>query len=189
MTAAAVPVLAPAERRRLITRGLLRALTGTVVLVALYFLLPLDRIDSVPLEVSLAIALLALLGVSVWQLRAITRAAHPGVRAIGALAITAPLFLLLFAASYLLMAQADPANFSIPTLTRTDALYFTITIFATVGFGDISATSQSARLLVSAQMILDLLVLGLGIRVLTGAVQRGRQRQAPDPNAATTDGS
>lgn len=189
MTAAAVPVLAPAERRRLITRGLLRALTGTVVLVALYFLLPLDRIDSVPLEVSLAISLLALLGVSVWQLRAITRAAHPGVRAIGALAITAPLFLLLFAASYFLMAQADPANFSTPTLTRIDALYFTITIFATVGFGDISATSQSARLLVSAQMILDLLVLGLGIRVLTGAVQRGRQRQAPDPNAATTDGS
>lgn len=142
-----------------------------------------------PLEVSLAISLLALLGVSVWQLRAITRAAHPGVRAIGALAITAPLFLLLFAASYFLMAQADPANFSTHTLTRTDALYFTITIFATVGFGDISATSQSARLLVSAQMILDLLVLGLGIRVLTGAVQRGRQRQAPDPNAATTDGS
>ena len=141
-----------------------------------------------PLEVSLAISLLALLGVSVWQLRAITRAAHPGVRAIGALAITAPLFLLLFAASYFLMAQADPANLSTPTLTRIDALYFTITIFATVGFGDISATSQSARL-VSAQMILDLLVLGLGIRVLTGAVQRGRQRQAPDPNAATTDGS
>ena len=49
------------------------------------------------------------------------------------------------------MAQADPANFSTHTLTRTDALYFTITIFATVGFGDISATSQSARLLVSAR--------------------------------------
>ena len=182
MTAAAVPVLAPAERRRLITRGLLRALTGTVVLVALY-----SFCRSIA-STSLAISLLALLGVSVWQLRAITRAAHPGVRAIGALAITAPLFLLLFAASYFLMAQADPANLSTPTLTRIDALYFTITIFATVGFGDISATSQSTRLLVSAQMILDLLVLGLGIRVLTGA-QRGRKRQAPDLNAATTDGS
>ena len=77
------------------------------------------------------------------------------------------------------MAQDDPANFSAPMLTRTDALYFTITIFATVGFGDISATSQSARLLVSAQMILDLLVLGLGIRVFMGAIERGRQSQAP----------
>ena len=157
----------------------------TVVLVALYFLLPLDRIDSVPLEVSLAVALLVLLGVSIWQVRAITRAAHPGVRAIGALAITAPLFLLLFAAAYFLMAQADPANFSTHTLTRTDALYLTITIFATVGFGDISATSQTARLLVSTQMILDLLVIGLGIKVFIGAAQHARQHQTPDPNPAT----
>ena len=159
------------------------------MLVALYFLLPLDRIDSVPLELALAVALLVVLGVSIWQVRAITRAAHPGVRAIGALAITAPLFLLLFAAAYFLMAQADLANFSTHTLTRTDALYLTITIFATVGFGDISATSQTARLLVSAQMILDMLVIGLGIKVFIGTAQHARQRQTPDPNTTTADGS
>jgi voltage-gated potassium channel len=185
--AAAVSALTPAERRRLITRGLLRALAGTVVLVALYFLLPLDRIDSVPLELALAVALLVLLGVSIWQVRAITRAAHPGVRAVGALAITAPLFLLLFAASYFLLAQDDPANFSTHTLTRTDALYFTVTVFATVGFGDITADSQNARLLVTGQMILDLLILGLGIRVFIGAVRTARQHRTPDPNAATRD--
>jgi voltage-gated potassium channel len=111
------------------------------------------------------------------------------VRAITALAATVPLFLLLFAASYFLMAQADPANFSTEVLTRTDALYFTVTIFSTVGFGDITATSQNARLLVSAQMIMDLLILGLGIRVFVGAVQRARQDQTPDPNAATADPS
>jgi hypothetical protein len=33
---------------------------------------------------------------------------------------------------------------------------------------------------VTAQMILDLLALGLGIRVFVGAVQRGRQRTQPD---------
>jgi hypothetical protein len=38
-------------------------------------------------------------------------------------------------------------------------------------------------------MILDLLVLGLGVRVFVGAVRRGRQHQAPDPSAATTDGT
>jgi voltage-gated potassium channel len=50
-----------------------------------------------------------------------------------------------------------------------------VTVFATVGFGDITATSQPARLIVTAQMILDL-ILGLGIRVFLGAVQRGRQQ-------------
>ena len=85
----------------------------------------------------------------------------------------------MFAAAYYLMAKTSPASFS-DHLTRTDALYFTVTTFSTVGYGDITAVSQSARLMVTAQMILDLLILGLGIRVFIGAVQRGRQRPQPD---------
>jgi voltage-gated potassium channel len=192
VTAPAAPTLPPAERRRRIARGLLRALAATAALVALYYLLPLDHLDSAPLGVSLAITLLVFVAVAIWQISAITRAAYPGIRAIEALAITAPLFLLLYAATYFLMAQANPANFSTDSLTRSDALYFTVTIFATVGFGDISATSQTARLLVTVQMILDLLILGAGIRVFIGAVQVGRRRQTPAPNAAaatTTDRS
>ena len=168
---------ASAGRRRLVVLGLLRALATAVVLVALYYLLPLDHINNVPL--TLAAGLLILLVVVAWQLRAIVRAKEPGVRAIVALALTVPLFLLLFASAYFVMARASPANFSTHQLTRTDALYFTVTIFSTVGFGDITAVSQSARLVVTAQMILDLLVLGLGIRAFVGAVQHGRQQASP----------
>ncbi len=171
--------------RRPITLGLLRALVTTTVLVALYYVSPLDQLVDVPLPVSLIVLLLVLLVVSILQVRAITEAAYPGVRAVEALATTVPLFLLLFAATYYLMAQDDPANFSAEPLTRTDTLYMTITIFSTVGFGDISAASQSARLVASLQMLLDLLVLGLGIRVFTSAVQRGRELKAPDGGNAT----
>jgi voltage-gated potassium channel len=157
------------------------------VLIALYYVSPLDQVVGVPLPISLIVLLLLLVGVSIWQLQAITRAAYPGVRAIEALATTVPLFLLLFAATYFLMAQDDPANFSADPLTRTDTLYLTITIFSTVGFGDISAASQSARLVASLQMLLDLLVLGFGIRVFTSAIQRGRQQQTPDPSTAPVD--
>ena len=177
---------APASRR-LVMWGLLRALLTTAVLVALYYLSPLDHVDAVPLPVSLIVLLLVLVGVCVWQVRAITRAAYPGIRAIEALAATVPLFLLLFAATYYLMALDDPANFSQEPLTRTDTLYLTITIFSTVGFGDISAASQSARLVASLQMLLDLLVLGLGIRVFTSAVQRGREQKVPDRSPVTDD--
>ena len=172
--------LTPAKRRRLIAVALLRSLATAVVLVALYYLLPLDRIPSVPLGVLLAIGLAALLAVSAWQVRSIIGAKHPTVRAVGALSTTVPVFLLLFAATYFLMAKTSPASFT-DHLTRTDALYFTVTIFSTVGFGDITAVSESARLVVTAQMILDLLILGLGIRVFIGAVQRGRQRVNPAP--------
>ena len=82
------------------------------------------------------------------------------------------------------MAAADANNFNVETLTRTDSIYFTITIFATVGFGDISAASEAARILVTAQMILDLIVLGLGIRILVGAVEVGRKKTSNGPQTA-----
>ena len=171
--------LGAAKRRRLTALALLRSAATATVLVALYYLLPLDHIPSVPLGVLLAIGLVILLSVAAWQVRTIIGARHPTVRAIGALATTVPLFLLLFATTYVLMARTTPASFS-DHLTRTDALYFTVTIFSTVGFGDITAVSQSARLMVTTQMILDLLILGLGIRVFIGAIERGRQRAQPD---------
>lgn len=48
-------------------------------------------------------------------------------------------------------------------------------VFSTVGFGDITAKTQAARLVVTGQMIADLVVLGLAIKVIVGAVRRGRQ--------------
>jgi hypothetical protein len=175
--------LTPARRRRRIALGLLRALATTAVLVALYYLLPLEHLNNVSLV--LAAGLLILLAVTFLQLRLIIRAKYPTVRAIEALATTVPLFLLLFASVYLTMAHANPANFSIHPLTRTDVLYFTVTVFSTVGFGDITAVSQSARLVVTAQMLLDLLALGLVVRAFVGAVQLARQQAAP---AAGPDG-
>ena len=174
--------LAPAWRRGRVVLGLFRALATAVVLVALYYLLPLDHVRDVP--VTLVVGLVILLAVTAYQLRAIVRAKYPAVRAVVALASTVPLFVLLFASVYFVMARASPANFGPHQLTRTDALYFTVTVFSTVGFGDIAPVSQGARLVVTAQMMLDLLVLGLGIRVFVGAVQLGR-RQSP---AATGPG-
>lgn len=180
MTKAPVHILPPAVQRRIVRRGLVRALASTAVVLAVYFLAPFDLLADVPVGLSLTVALVVLLAVTVWQVGEITRSPHPGLRAIEALAVTAPLFLILFAASYVVLSQGDPSSFSVPVMTRTDALYFTITTFATVGFGDITPTSQVARRIVTGQMVLDLLVLGLGIRVFVGAVQRGRRQHGSD---------
>jgi hypothetical protein len=141
----------------------------TVVFVALYYVLPLDHSRNVPLV--LTVALLILVAVTLLQLRLITRARYPTIRAIEALAATLPVFLLLFASAYVTMANSSASNFNTTPLTRTDTLYFTVTVFSTVGFGDITAVSQIARLVVTAQMLLDLLVLGLVVRVFVAAVQ------------------
>ena len=113
---------------------------------------------------------------TVWQVRAITGSRYPGLRAAQALGLIVPLYLLLFASTYFLMERASAANFTQP-LTRTDALYFSVTVFTTVGFGDIAAKSETARVVLIVQMLADLALLGAGARVLLGAVRRGQQRR------------
>jgi voltage-gated potassium channel len=161
------------RRRWLIARGLLRALITGVVMVALYYVLPLDRRSDAAVFVVLVVGVALLAGMIAWQARAIVRSDYPGIRAVQALASTTPLFLLLFASAYFVLSLDDPAMFTEP-LTRSDSLYFTVTIFTTVGFGDISAKAETTRLVVTTQMLLDLVVLGLGIQVILGAVKQGK---------------
>ena len=181
MTAPTAQGLTRAQRRRRLTLGLLRAAVVTVILVAAYYLLPLTRLSGVPLGVLVAVGLITLTVVASIEVKWVAQARHPGIRAVQALAMIAPLFLLLFAATYFLMAQGDAQSFSQEGLTRTDALYFTVTVFSTVGFGDIYPATEAARVMVTAQMILDLIILGLGIRVFVSAVEVGRQRTGDDP--------
>ena len=72
-------------------------------------------------------------------------------------------------------------------MTRTDALYFTVTVFSTVGFGDITAVTEAARVLVTGQMIADIVILGIGVRIIVDAVKRGQQRQPMQAGDAAPD--
>jgi hypothetical protein len=100
---------------------------------------------------------------------------------VGALATSVPLFLLLFAATYFVVDKISGSNFNQP-LSRTEALYFTVTVFATVGFGDIVATSDGARALVTVQMVAGIVIIGLGARIIVDAIKHGREQQ-PTPAA------
>ncbi len=163
--------------RRKIAAGLVRASLTAVVLVALYYVLPLNQPLDTYAVVRLALSLIVFAGILTWQIRAILKSRYPGLRAAEALALSATLFLLIFASTYFLMSAGGSENFN-QSMTRTDALYFTVTVFATVGFGDFVATSQPARSIVTLQMILDLLILGLGLRAFLDVVRMGRERQA-----------
>jgi hypothetical protein len=162
-----------------IVLALLRAAGSTIVLVAIYYLLPLDTSATWLAITILVIGLAAFVGLVGFHARAIIAAPFPTLRALEAFAIIVPIFLLLFAGTYAVLGHASAGNFS-QHMTHTNALYFTVTVFSTVGFGDITATAPTPRLVVTAQMVLDLIVLGIGIKVLLGAVTRGRQRQSDD---------
>jgi hypothetical protein len=165
----------------------LRVLASTAIVATAYYLLPFDRAATWGAITLLVIGLLALIALIGFQVHAIVRSPFPNLRAVQALAFTLPLFLLLFASTYYVMARLSPGSFG-SHLSRTDAMYFTVTVFTTVGFGDISAKTEAARLVVTGQMISDLLVLGLGIRIIFGAVSRGEQRRRQRQDASAPSG-
>ena len=117
--------LLTAPRRRVLA-ALLRASLTSTVLLALYYTLPLTGRLEASTTLWLLGGLLGFAAVIVWQVRAILGSRYPALRAIEALA-----------AAYFTMADVQTGAFS-QALTRTDALYFTVTVFSTVGFGDIT---------------------------------------------------
>jgi hypothetical protein len=155
---------------------LLRILLTFAALTAAYFLLPVPDKENPPDARSLVLQLAVFGVVGGFQLPAIVRSKHPVARAVEALALTVPLFLLIFARIYLETSLHDEGSFS-EALDRTSALYFTVTVFTTVGFGDIVARTDGARLLVVVQMMLNLIILGAGIRVVAFAARRGVARK------------
>ncbi len=160
-----------------IVRGLLRSLFTAGSVLAIYYVVPLEGRSPAFLYLELGVALALLTVVIAWQVRSIIGSEHPGIRASYALASSTPMFLLLFAAAYVILSLNNSEAFSEP-LSRSDSIYFTVTVFSTVGFGDITPVTEPARLVVVGQMILDLVVLGLGVRLILSAVQRGRERHA-----------
>ncbi|MEU9099991.1 potassium channel family protein [Streptomyces sp. NPDC048361] len=170
------------------TVHVLRALASVVLVTVLYYVAPLDWGVGVG-TVAVLVGALAVFGwLLVWQLASISRARYPWLRAMGALAVAVPLFLVMFSAAYFLLAHDVPGSFSEP-LTRTAALYFTISVFVTVGFGDIVPTSEAARALTSVQMIVDLIVLAVLGKAVFGAVRVGlRRRDHQEPGSGLAPG-
>jgi voltage-gated potassium channel len=175
MTPSPIEDLSTFERSHVVKTGVRAAITAAL-LVAVYFVMPIEHRphQSVALRLSVALALFVIVLVN--EIRLISSHERPMLRATVAMATIIPLFLILFAWIYLTMSHADPGAFGGP-LTRSSALYFTVTVFSTVGFGDITAKTDVARLVVTVQMLADLAVVAVVIRLILGAATRGVDRQ------------
>ena len=157
--------------------AMVRTIATIALVVAIYFLLPLDHGTDAATVAELVLGVLVIVTIIALQVRQIIRSEHPILRAVEALAFTIPLYILVFATTYFLMAHAQAASFG-EHLSHTDAMYFSTTVFTTVGFGDITAKTQAARVVVTFQMFLDLVILALVARVIVSAIKLSQQRHA-----------
>ena len=110
-----------------------------------------------------------------WQVHSIHRSGTPQARWIESVVVLGFLFVSVFARSYRVLEATDPRMFS-EHLGSLGSYYYAVTVFSTVGFGDITPKLDLARIFTMVQMIGNLALIGLVVKVLSSAGSRARQR-------------
>jgi hypothetical protein len=169
------------QRRLAVLRAVLTIAVAWGLILGAFYVLPFDHLSKAH-NVLRLVAVSALVAVVlVWQVRRISTAELPELRAVEALGIIIAVFLVGFSIVYLSMSHNSASTFT-QSLDHTQALYFTISVFSTVGFGDITPRTDTARLIVAAQMLLDLAIIGAVVRLIFNAA-RSRVATAAVPEA------
>lgn len=147
--------------------------TASAVMVTAYFLLPLHLLGPHrPLLSWLAfVAGLTLVAVALLRQIQHVLAERTGTRPAWMIAGLMCLTVLLFASAYYVLARQQGEFIGLRT--RVDALYFTVVTLATVGYGDISPSGQTARVLTLLQLLYSFVFLTAGATTLTRLL-RGR---------------
>jgi voltage-gated potassium channel len=152
-----------------------------VAIVVFYFIIPIGTTDA-PLGVLLGIivgvaAVLLIAKVIFTEFGRDERRLKPIH-----LLIAFELVLVIFSLGYYLLAQSAPDQFAGLT-TRLDALYFSLTTMSTVGYGDIHAAGQAARLLVTGQLAFNLVFIAALFGLLQDQVRQRTRHQLPPDSA------
>ena len=168
--------LPPKRRRREIAKTASVSTALVALIVVLYYLVPWDSDEFVQIAVWLGISLVVAVVATVISVQSVLHAPYPMLRVFEVLAVVVALVLVSFASAYAYLSHIDDDAFS-EVLTRTDALYFSVTTATTVGFGDISPSTEAARIVVMLHMVANVVVLGVAARsLLYAARMRGAAR-------------
>ena len=159
------PWRAPARR---MARFVARSSLTLVLLTVCYYLVPVAEPTGANAGARWAGSAVALCGFVLLVRRSLrmARAERTPLALAEAVLTVLYVLLLLFALTYCVIALRLPGQFH-GIENHTDALYFTVTVAGTVGFGDITPVATAARLIVNAQMLANLVYVGVAVRILT----------------------
>jgi hypothetical protein len=114
--------------------------------------------------------------------RRVLRSDQPVLDAIEAIVLLITILVFGFSIVYLTVDRnGDQFN---ALNSHIDAVYFTvITLSTTIGYGDITATGQTARVIVIIQVLFDFALVAVAFRLLSGAAKHrlvGKGELPPD---------
>jgi voltage-gated potassium channel len=140
------------------------------IVLVLYFTVPVsfDLEAGGAVEVIVSLVALALLAVAV--LAEVRRQLVDADRRIDGLVVAVMIAVLGFALGFYVLAQRDPDQIA-GLHTRVDALYFTMSTLLTIGYGDVHAAGQAARVLVLIQMIFNVVIVATAASTITTRVR------------------
>jgi voltage-gated potassium channel len=171
-------MIRPAVRTAL--RHLLQIGGASLAALIIYFILPLDHFGPL-FSLTLLLALLAaMVPMTLRHARKVALSSTPMIEAACALITLISLLVIGFATIHYSLAHEVADQFD-GLDTKIDGLYFSTTVLSTVGFGDITPTGQTARVIVSIQMLFDLAFVGVAVRVLGQALRSARGEPLADP--------
>ncbi|MFC6340585.1 potassium channel family protein [Nocardioides hankookensis] len=148
-----------------------------VVALVLYFVIPVGfHTDRGLVERGfVSIVCIGLVGALViWQV--LLQVDDPS-RRIDGLLLSMVAGVLVFALAFYRLHLEDGSQF-VGMSTRIDSLYFTMTTLLTVGYGDINASGQVARVLVLLQMVFNVVVIATAASTLNSRVRENAARRA-----------
>lgn len=153
----------------------LRTTVMLALITAVYYALPL-RGSLFDLDaggaVSIVVVLAGLTGFALLLRKQLATAADRSALAVAQRLLTALYLLIFFFAVVYYAMNQDGREFA-DLDTKTDALYFAVTVTSTVGFGDVHAIGQTGRVVVTLQMIFNVVYVGTAIRLLSRRLERG----------------
>jgi voltage-gated potassium channel len=135
-------------------RPWVKVVVTPIAVLAVYFVVPVDA-DRAPVGVLLGV-LLSVAAVAGVVMVVVSEVRSAQRRLTGwHLVLTLEIALVAFSFAYYLVAINGPQQFA-GLSTRLDAVYFSTATAATVGFGDLHATGQLARGVVTLHMVFNI---------------------------------
>jgi len=158
-------------------------MVGRLVLGFLFILLIMSLVPKHPGDPIVYPIVLTIFGIVfyIWffrrQVRGVYKSEYPTLRAIESLILVAAMFLAIFAMIYVMISISDTSAFTEP-LSSFNSYYFSLTVLATVGFGDITPVTTVARSFTMVQMALDIAFIAVIIKVMSAAARRAIEQRA-----------
>jgi voltage-gated potassium channel len=137
-------------------RGWVRHVLSATGLLVVYYAVPVGAFGltgRTVLGVLLTLLGVAILAVAITGQVRRQLAMDPDAR-VQSLVMLLELVVVVFAVGYYVLALSTRGQM-VGLETRTDSLYFTLSTLTTIGFGDVHAVGQLARVLVIIQMVFD----------------------------------